>query len=73
MKHPTPRSEGSRFSGHLRHYHRSNSQPNRTWDEWIDGDKGKSGPSVNRLKIAGIVLAVLALGGIVTGLIVELS
>lgn len=71
MKHHSPKNEESRFSGALRHYHRTGSQTHRTWDEWVDG-KPKSGASVNWLKVALITIAVLALGGILVGLVIEL-
>ena len=71
MKHPSERDETSRFNGNLRHYHRSNSQNQRTWEEWVDGKPAKSG-SFNWLKIIAITIAVLALAGIITGLFIEL-
>jgi hypothetical protein len=70
MKHPPFRQDNNRFSGSLRHYHRAGSQNQRTWDEWIDG-KVKA-PSKPWLKIVLITLSVLALAGIIIGLIVEL-
>jgi hypothetical protein len=72
MKHPSQRDENSRFAGSLRHYHRSSSQSQRTWDEWVDGKSAKSS-STNWLKISAIVVAVLALGGVIAGLVIELS
>jgi len=71
MKHPSQREEHDRFTGSLRHYHRSVSQPMRTWDEWVDG-KPASSRSTNWLKISSIILAVFALSGIIVGLIIEL-
>lgn len=72
MKHPLLRDETARFSGNLRHYHRSNSQSPRTWDEWVDGKSTRARGSGKWLKIIAIAVAVLALGGIVVGLIIEL-
>jgi hypothetical protein len=72
MKHPDQRDGKTRFQGALRHYHRSNTQGQRTWEEWVDGKAAKSG-SANWLKIIGITLAVLALCGVIAGLIIELS
>jgi hypothetical protein len=72
MKHPSPIDEKSRFSGPLRHYHRSGPGTQRSWDEWVDGKPGESKSAVKWLKIAGIVLAFLALGGIIVGLVIEL-
>ncbi|MES2924120.1 MAG: hypothetical protein V4819_21390 [Verrucomicrobiota bacterium] len=72
MKRTHPPEEHARFSGNLRHYHRTGSQTQRTWDDWVDGSAKRRG-SDNRLKILSIVVGVLALFGIVTGLIIELS
>lgn len=71
MKHPAQRDEKARFQGPLRHYHRSSTHGQRTWDEWVDGKAAKSS-SLKWLKIAGIALAVLALVGVIAGLIIEL-
>ena len=71
MKHPEPRDKQDLFKGSLRHYHRSGSDSRNIWDEWIDG---KSSPSnfKKRLKTGLILIAVLALGAIIVGLIIEL-
>lgn len=71
MKRPFPTENKDRFSGHLRHYHRTVNKAQRTWDEWVDGTTAPSG-STNRWKVFFIVIAVLALGGIITGLVIEL-
>jgi hypothetical protein len=68
MKHPKPINDGTRFSGQLRHYHRTAVKTRRTWDEWIDGEDAKPGIWRKCLKIAGVVLLLLALGAIVLGL-----
>jgi hypothetical protein len=73
MKKAVPPAESSRFSGNLRHYHRSGAQAPRSWDDWVDGPTNKSRLNRNWPKIAVIVVAGFALSGIVTGLIVELS
>ena len=44
-----------------------------SWDEWVDGTATKKGGFLKWLKILGVVLAVLALGGIIAGLFIELS
>ncbi len=62
-----------RFSGHVRHYHRGGPRPQKSWDEWVDGKSARSGTSRNWLKIAGILVGLLALAGIITGLIIELG
>lgn len=71
MKHPFPTDNKDRFSGQLRHYHRSGYQNRRTWDEWVDGKAAKSGPTRWR-KTVLVLLAVLTLGGVIAGLIIEL-
>lgn len=62
-----------RFSGSLRHYHRTGSQTQRSWDDWVDGDLAKARRVRHWPKILGIVVGVLGLGGIVAGLLVELG
>ena len=63
----------AKFSGNLRHYHRSGSQTTRSWDDWVNGTPVEVKPKSNWPKIIGITTCVLALGGIITGLIIELS
>jgi hypothetical protein len=72
MKQTLEREVKPRFDGHLRYYHRVGSQTPRTWDEWVDG-KAAHSISINWPKRIGILVAVLALCGIITGLIVELG
>lgn len=72
MKPPSQRDEKSRFSGSLRHYHRTNSQPLRTWDDWVEGKATEPG-SKNWLKISAVIVALLALCGVIVGLVIELS
>ena len=72
MKHPSPIDDDARFKGPLRHYHRSGTGERRTWDEWVEGKDAKPGIAVKCLKIAGIVVMLLALGGIVAGLFIVL-
>ena len=67
-------SEGhSKFSGNLRHYHRSGAQAQRTWEEWVEGPSSKSLSSRNWFKIIGIIVGVLALLGIIVGMFIVLS
>ncbi|MEO5715325.1 MAG: hypothetical protein ABIT37_17740 [Luteolibacter sp.] len=73
MKPRNSTDEPPRFSGQIRHYHRGGARPQKTWDEWVDGKSAKSGASKNWMKIAGVLAGVLALAGIITGLIIELS
>jgi hypothetical protein len=73
MKRNFPSEQPDRFSGSLRHYHRSGSQTQRSWDDWVDGDLAKKRRSRNWLKLIGITLGVLALAGIIAGLLVELG
>jgi hypothetical protein len=72
MNHPAPHNDKSRFKGTLRHYHRAGARKHGTWDEWIDGAGARSRSWRKRLKIVGVILAFLALAGIVAGLIIEL-
>lgn len=72
MRRSHLKDEQTRFSGGVRHYHRSGSRSTRSWDEWVDGAGRKRGNSLSFLKILGIFLAILALGGIIVGLIIEL-
>ncbi|MES2437846.1 MAG: hypothetical protein V4584_02180 [Verrucomicrobiota bacterium] len=68
-----PPDEQTRFAGNLRHCHRTGSQTQRSWDDWVDGPSAKRRGTKNWPKIIGFVVAGLALSGIVTGLIIELS
>jgi hypothetical protein len=71
---PAHQPEGSsKFTGSLRHYHRSDTRAARSWDDWVNGTPVKSKPSKNWPKIISSSAGVLALGGIITGLIVELG
>jgi hypothetical protein len=73
MKRNFPSEQPDRFSGSLRHYHRSGSQTQRSWDEWVNGDLAKTRRSRNWPKLIGITLGLLALAGIIAGLLVELG
>ena len=72
MKPPPLADDEARFSGHLRHYHRSGSKRQKSWDEWVDGKASNHDASKKWLKILGALIALVALAGIVTGLIIEL-
>lgn len=73
MNRPSPRDERSKFSGNLRHYHRVGGQPQRTWDEWVDGKGGGARDSSKWIRVVGIIVAGLVLCAIITGLVIELS
>ena len=73
MKHPNLIDDEARFKGSLRHYHRSGVRERRTWDEWVEGEEAKPGIWIKCLKIAGIIVALLALGAIVAGLVIALQ
>jgi hypothetical protein len=73
MQRTPERDDQRRFSGNLRHYHRAGAAPQRSWEEWVDGKGAKSGNSSLWLKVGLIVFALLALAGIMVGLIIELS
>lgn len=72
MKRTLPSESDARFRGHLRHYHRLGTKAPRTWDDWVEGAVAKTGRKKNWLKIVGIIAGVLALAGIIVGLLVEL-
>lgn len=69
--HQSP-DESPRFRGQIRHYHRSSTNPQKSWDEWVEGKAPDTGTSKNWLVIFGAIFGVLVLAGIVTGLIIEL-
>ena len=71
MKHAPTRNEESRFRPAVRHYHRSGARPNRSWEEWIDGE-AKVSRSGMWLKIVLVAMAVLGLGGIIAALFIEM-
>jgi hypothetical protein len=73
MKRDFQSVSSDRFKGNLRHYHRSDTRAKRTWDDWIEGTPTIARPSRNWLKLLGIAFGVLALGGIIVGLMIELS
>jgi len=73
MKPPIQRDEASRFQGSLRHYHRSVSQHNRTWEEWIDGRAATRKPPTYWLKLTVTILATIILVAVIIGLYVELQ
>jgi hypothetical protein len=72
MKRMSPSGQPPRFKGAIRHYHRAGSQSS-SWEEWIDGEANQPQPKKNWLKIVGIIAAILALGGIIAGLVIELG
>ena len=72
MKRSYPKDDGTRFSGGVRHYHRSGVPVTRSWEEWVGGTGKKPGGWLRALKILGILFAILILGGIIAGLIIEL-
>jgi hypothetical protein len=73
MNRPHSPEDKSRFNASVRHYHRAGNPKQRSWDDWVDSAHSDRSSSKNWFKIVGLTLAVLALGGIVTGLIIELS
>ncbi len=71
MKRSFPGEQKTRFSGQLRHYHRSGAKTVPTWDEWINGKSARVRLR-NWWKILLVALAVIALLGIIIGLFIEL-
>lgn len=76
MKRSLTPDRPSQFTGNLRHYHRTNQQRLRTWDDWVEGTVAKPRDPMGKLKkllrLSGIIVSVLALGGIAAALIIEL-
>lgn len=74
MKRPPLTDPSARFKGGIRYYHRAGSK-NSSWDAWVDGEPNDTLPKKSRkwLKILGIIAAILVLGGIVAGLVIELG
>jgi len=73
MKRLYPKENPSRFSGKVRHYHRTAQSERNTWEDWVDGPGAKKRKPLNWLKFLGIAIAILALAGIIAGLIIELG
>ena len=73
MKTPISSDESPRFNGSRRHYHHSASQPLKSWDEWVEGKIPGASRSKFVFKIIIGIVALLALAGIVIGLVIELS
>lgn len=73
MSRMHPKGQQSRFSGGVRHYHRSNAAGRRSWDDWVEGPGRKGFSSFKWLKLSGIALAVLVLLGIIAALFIEMS
>jgi hypothetical protein len=72
MKPRSSIDESSRFRGGLKHYHRTGSQPQSSWDEWVEGE-AKARPRRNWLMILGIVAGIAAVVAIGVGLVIEMS
>ncbi len=72
MRKNLPPERPAKFSSSNRHYHRAGSGPQRSWDDWVEGRQVRKASSGKRWKLLGIVIALLALAGIVTGLVIEL-
>jgi hypothetical protein len=73
MKRELQSDRADRFSGNVRHYHRVAAQEQQTWDRWVEGDSAKKRRAKKWLKVFGIALSLLALGGIIAGLYIELK
>ena len=76
MKRIPSRDEQDRFKGSLRLHHRGGPAVHRSWDEWVTGKPPKPVRKFNRKKMVNVLLvvgSVLALGGIIAGLIIVLQ
>lgn len=72
MKKAPSDTQGTRFGGSLRHYHRSSTPGNRDkWDAWVDGAPKVDSRLARCLKTAAVVL-LLVLLGVAIGLVVVL-
>jgi len=71
MKRLAPSEPGPRFQAQIRHYHRSNSRKDGSWETWVDGEQsGARFDKLKALKRILIVVTVLALlGGLIAGFI----
>ncbi len=70
-RHHSP-DDQHRFEGQLRHYHRSNTDRKKSWDEWVDGAPTKPKRFESLGKVLAIAAAILALAGVIFGLYFEL-
>jgi hypothetical protein len=72
-KRIVPLGESRRFNGQLRPHHHKRPQELSSWEAWVGGPAAENRSSHKWLKILAILVGLLALGGIIVGLIVELS
>jgi len=72
VKHDSHIPDSSRFRGGLRHYHRKGAEPQSTWEQWIDPEEARRRRR-NWLKVALVVLGLVALAAIAVGLYIEMS
>lgn len=73
MNRNHPPDEHAKFQSNVRHYHRSVAPSLRSWEDWVEGAAGKPRRKKRQWwKVMIVVIGLLALGGIVTGLLVEL-
>ena len=62
----------SAFDGGLRHYHRTSNSSAKNWNAWINGVGHEKAKSRNWAQILIIAVAVIALVGLIVGLVIEL-
>jgi hypothetical protein len=73
MKTPLSQDDPPRFQGPLRHYHRSGAKPHKSWDEWVEGKPADLHLPKSKKKVIVWGVALIALGGLIVGLVVNLS
>lgn len=70
MKKAPSNAPGTRFGGHLRHYHRSSTRGGpEKWEAWVEGAPKVDSRWSRFLKTAGVVV-LLVLLGVAIGLVV---
>ena len=73
MKPIPPDVRESQFQSATRQSYRAGTTSKKAWDEWVNGPGGGSKSSASWVKIGGLVIAILVLGGIIAALVIELG
>jgi hypothetical protein len=62
----------SRFSGPLRHYHRTNTKAEKSWEEWIEGKPPSQKTGTRWWIVVLAIFGLIALAAIAIGLFIEM-